>query len=139
MTTQPDARRFGLSPKGRSAAVIGAAFVIPFLVYLRTLAPTIVGGDTGELTTAAWLRAQNDPAAEPPREARLGFGVEQPLLYGVVPLAPTPPGRHYEEMVHYVAAHDLSRGPYAARAALHLPEGKSAPVVIALIDVEKPR
>jgi hypothetical protein len=55
MTTQPDARRFGLSPKGRSAAVIGAAFVIPFLVYLRTLTPSVAGGDSGELTAAAYV------------------------------------------------------------------------------------
>jgi hypothetical protein len=43
--TRDDARDLGLA---------SVAAILAFAVYLRTLAPTITGEDSGELVTAAW-------------------------------------------------------------------------------------
>ena len=77
-----------------------------------------------EFINAAWLVAQEDPSAEPPPGAPLGFGTERPWMYEAAPLAANPPGTHYEQIAHYVAGRGLPPGPYVLRLAVN-PPGQS--------------
>ena len=42
-----------------------SAFIIPFIIYLVYLAPSIVGGDSGELITTAYLLGVPHPPGYP--------------------------------------------------------------------------
>lgn len=45
--------------------LFGSVFLLSLLVYLRTLYPTVAGGDSGELVTSAWLLGIAHPPGYP--------------------------------------------------------------------------
>jgi len=63
-------------------------------------------------------------SAIPPAGAHLSFGAQQPLVYGLLPLATTPPGAPYRQEVYKVAGRNLPPGSYLLRVALMLRAGR---------------
>ena len=63
-----------------------------------------------DFANLAWLRSQANSNAAPPEEASFGPPLEQPFVYGVLPLEPTPAGAAYEQTVYDVTPRHRRRG-----------------------------